>query len=254
MSIDEINNSMSENKFSNIKDIWINDGQVVISDKKIAGDGIDILLWSKFNNKSIEFHKFSQIKCLRENKINYYLIEHDMNESLIDTSLNIIFTRQVATPKPHSLFSGIIEISPEEKVIWVDDINSNSTGNNLKMIEKNGVYYLPAKINEIPLEFIFDTGASTISISLTEAIFLLKNGGLIESDIKGSQYYKDANGNISEGTKINIRKITIGNKELLNVEASVVHNLDAPLLIGLSALKKLGKISLDTENGILSFD
>ncbi len=111
-----------------------------------------------------------------------------------------------------------------------------------------GTYEVACKINNLPLNFIFDTGASDISISQTEVQFMLKNKYLSKSDIRGSQSYIDASGNVSVGTKIILRKVQIGNFELNNVEASVVYNKNAPLLFGQSALGKYTKILIDNEN------
>jgi len=47
--------------------------------------------------------------------------------------------------------------------------HSNSR-NTIKMEKQNGVYMIPVDINGVPIHFIFDTGASLISISSTEAI------------------------------------------------------------------------------------
>ena len=57
------------------------------------------------------------------------------------------------------------------------------------------------------MEFVYDTGASSVSISLAEAMYLSKNGKLAKSDFMGNQYFTDANGDISEGTKIILREI-----------------------------------------------
>jgi len=122
------------------------------------------------------------------------------------------------------------------------------------MTKKNGVYYIPTIVNGIPMQFILDTGASVVSISITEALFLLKNGKLAKSDVLGKQYFSDANGKISVGTKIILREIKIGNKTIKNIEATIVNNNNAPLLIGQSALEKLGKITFDTNNKTLSFN
>jgi len=118
----------------------------------------------------------------------------------------------------------------------------------IKMEKQGGVYTIPCKINGLPLKFIFDTGASDVSISLTEALFMQKNGYLKESDIKGSVYYSIANGDISEGTKINLSKIEVGKQVLYNVEASIVHTTEAPLLFGQSAMERFGKFTIDYEN------
>lgn len=116
----------------------------------------------------------------------------------------------------------------------------------------SGVYEISCKINDLPLSLIFDTGASDISISQTEAQFMLKNGYLKESDILGSQKYMDANGDIEEGTKIIFRKVDFNGLILKNITASVVPNKNAPLLFGQSALSKYGKIVIDNENKIIT--
>ena len=111
----------------------------------------------------------------------------------------------------------------------------------------SGTYEVSCKVNELKLNFIFDTGASDISISQTEALFMLKNDYLSESDIKGKERYMDANGDISIGTKIMLKKVEIGGLVLKNISASVVNNKNAPLLFGQSALSKYGKIIIDNK-------
>jgi clan AA aspartic protease (TIGR02281 family) len=121
----------------------------------------------------------------------------------------------------------------------------------IKMQKENGVYIVPCKVNELNLKFIFDTGASDVSISLTEALFMVKNGYLNKDDILGQQYFRDATGEISEGTKIILRKIEFGGCVIYNVEASVVNQISAPLLLGQSAMAKLGKFQFDPASGML---
>ncbi len=124
----------------------------------------------------------------------------------------------------------------------------------VKMRKEGGVYFVPIKINGVPMEFIFDTGASTISISATEALFLYKQGKLKEEDFIGKQNFIDANGVISEGTVVNLKTVLIGNQTLNDVEASIVDNLEAPLLLGQSALSKFGKISIDYDRNEITFN
>ena len=122
------------------------------------------------------------------------------------------------------------------------------------MEKLNGVYQIPVTINGIPMFFIFDTGASIISISETEVNFLYKQGKLTQKDIKGTAKFSDANGDISEGTIIVLETVKIGDRVLHNIEASVVHNLNAPLLFGQSALGEFGKISIDYNRGEITFE
>ena len=116
---------------------------------------------------------------------------------------------------------------------------------------ENGLYLIPCKVNGVPMKFIFDTGASTVNISMTEALFLFKNGHIQESDIKGTSHAQIANGEIVENTRILLHKIDIGGIELNDVDATVSHNLNAPLLLGQSAINKLGTIQLDGTNLII---
>lgn len=106
-------------------------------------------------------------------------------------------------------------------------------------------------INGLPLNFIFDTGASDISLSQVEATFMMKNGYLSSNDVIGSSYYTDANGNVSEGTNIILKNVDFGGLKLSNVKASVVMNQKAPLLLGQSVLGKLGKIEIDNSKNTL---
>lgn len=113
----------------------------------------------------------------------------------------------------------------------------------VKMQREGGVYTVPCKVNGLALRFIFDTGASSVCISATEAVFMRKNGYLSDDDIIGRNYSKVANGDIVEGVTINLRRVEIGGLLLTNVSA--------PLLFGQTAIQKLGPIKLDGDNLII---
>lgn len=114
-----------------------------------------------------------------------------------------------------------------------------------------GTFEVPCRINGLPLQMIFDTGASDVTISSVEANFMLKNRYLSEKDIKGKRYYQVASGELSEGAVITLREIKIGDVKLKDVEASVVNNQRAPLLFGQSAMERFGTITIDNENNKL---
>ncbi len=117
--------------------------------------------------------------------------------------------------------------------------------------KEGNVCKVKCTINNLPLHFIFDTGASNVSISSVEATFMLKNDYLAVSDIIGRQNYMTADGNITEGTVINLRDVILGNIHLNDIKASVVKNQSAPLLLGQSVFSKLGKIEIDNDNKVL---
>ncbi len=129
--------------------------------------------------------------------------------------------------------------------LFLAQTNSSFAQTTIIMEENGGVYSVPCTLNGLKLSFIFDTGASDVSISSTEALFMLKNGYLNSNDILGEQKYSNATGDISVGTIINLRKIEFAGLTLNNVRASVVHTLNAPLLLGQSALKQLGEYRID---------
>lgn len=117
--------------------------------------------------------------------------------------------------------------------------------------QRGGTYEVACTVNDLPLQFIFDTGASTVTISSVEASFMLKNGYLKTEDIKGRERFSTATGEIHEGSTIRLREIKIGDAVLRNVDASVVHNQQAPLLLGQSVLERFGIITIDNINSKL---
>ena len=127
------------------------------------------------------------------------------------------------------------------------------TQTRIQMEKIGGVYFVPCKVNGVPLKFIFDTGASDVSISLSEAIFMIKNGYILQEDLGEKVYYSIANGDVAQGTKLNIKEIEIEGLKMYNVSASIVHELKAPLLLGQSFIERLGRIQID-KSELLIFD
>lgn len=127
------------------------------------------------------------------------------------------------------------------------NVNNAETSDKIEIpfTPEQGCASVKCTINDLPLTFIFDTGASTVSLSQLEANFMLKNGYLKRDDFVGTGRFVDANGNISEDTIINLRNVEFGGLTLTNVKASVVRNQKAPLLLGQSVLGRLGSIQID---------
>lgn len=117
--------------------------------------------------------------------------------------------------------------------------------------ESGGLCKVKCNINGLPLNFWLDTGASNVSLSMVEATFMIKNGYLTKDDVVGSSFFLDANGNVSEGTVLNLRTVKFGDSELNNVKASVVSNLKAPLLLGQSILARLGSVEIDNAKQVI---
>lgn len=124
----------------------------------------------------------------------------------------------------------------------------------IRMVEENGVYYVPIEVNGLNLRFIFDTGASSVLISSAEAVVMYRQGLITDEDILGASQMQDATGGISTGVVVNLRSVKIGGIILNDIQATVVDNIQAPLLLGQTALSKFGKVSLDYEQGYIEFN
>lgn len=118
----------------------------------------------------------------------------------------------------------------------------------IKMSKVGGVYKIPCFVNGVKMNFIFDTGASNVCISMTEAIFLAKNGYLEDEDYIGRSKSQIADGSVVENMIINLHSIEIEGIILTDVKAVVVNSINAPLLLGQSALQKLGRIEIDGDS------
>ena len=114
-----------------------------------------------------------------------------------------------------------------------------------------GVTQVPCTINGLPLHFVFDTGASDVSLSSVEALFMFKNGYLKPTDVIGRRAYLTASGDVVEGTSVRLRSVTFGGLTLDNVRASITHSQDAPLLLGQSVLSRLGKVEIDNHANVI---
>jgi len=117
--------------------------------------------------------------------------------------------------------------------------------------KSGGVTKVDCTINNLPLNFIFDTGASDVTISQVEANFMYKNGYLDSRDIVGKKTYQVATGAIAVGTTIILKQIEFGGLVLHDVRASVVETQNAPLLLGQTVLQRLGKIEIDNTQRLL---
>lgn len=124
----------------------------------------------------------------------------------------------------------------------------------IKMEKQGGVYFVPIKVNGLDLKFIFDTGASSISLSSAEALVMQRQGLITSEDIVGQEQFQDATGGLSVGTVIRLKTVEIGDITLRNVEASVVDNIQAPLLLGQTALSKFGKVTIDYNKNTIEFN
>lgn len=114
----------------------------------------------------------------------------------------------------------------------------------ITLTKQNGVYTIPCSINGLKRSLIFDTGASTVTISMPLAKQLFREGKLKNADIKGFGKSQTASGHIVDNMAVVLKDIEIAGLHLKNVDAVIIAGQNVPLLLGLSAIQKLGKVTL----------
>ncbi|WP_428656033.1 retropepsin-like aspartic protease family protein [Runella sp.] len=153
----------------------------------------------------------------------------------------------------NNLLTGISEIT-KNKTPKIKKAKLEDNRTVVKFEQESGVLHIPVTINGVEMYFIFDTGAGLISISESVAFDLYKEEKLQDADFIGKGQFSDANGDITEGTIINLQSVIIGNRELVDVQACIIHGQNAPLLFGQSALQKFEKDSVDYSTKEIIFE
>ena len=114
--------------------------------------------------------------------------------------------------------------------------------------QKGGVYEVPIELNGVlKIDFIFDSGASEVSISPDIALTLIKTGTLTEKDWLPGAYYSFADGSSAKSERFILRSVKIGDKIIYDVTCSISNSINAPILLGQSVLSKFGKYTFDNQ-------
>lgn len=139
------------------------------------------------------------------------------------------------------------------KVVDAETSKSHQKIEEIKL-EKNegGTYSIPATLNDVlKIDFIFDSGASEVSISADVALTLIKTGTIAAEDWLESKSYVFADGSTAKHSRFKLKTFKIGNKEIKNVQVAISGSLNAPLLIGQNVMQRFGKITIDNKREVL---
>jgi hypothetical protein len=145
------------------------------------------------------------------------------------------------------------------KGIWQNDKfvsgSNNDNKNVVTPILSNGnVYEVNVTLNDVlKLDMIFDTGASEVYFTPDIVMTLIKTKTITEDDLLEGGVFVDANGNVNKAIRFNLKSMLIGNTKIENIPCGVSKNVDGSNLLGLSALKKLGKFEFDFRNSSIKF-
>ncbi len=122
----------------------------------------------------------------------------------------------------------------------------------IQMEYDRGVYKIPCYVNGAKMKFILDTGASDVCLSMEMAEYLLENDYLSEDDFTGMGASTLADGSVVDHLKLVLKDIEIGGLHLKNVSAIVIAQQYAPMLMGQSALKRLGSYAINGNKLVIS--
>ena len=110
----------------------------------------------------------------------------------------------------------------------------------------NGHFTVEAWVDGTEIEFLVDTGASTVVLSAEDASRLGMQPGALDFSVT----FETANG-IARAAPITLRELRIGSLELDDVNAAVMETPMAVSLLGMSALSRLDGYEVDGNRMIL---
>lgn len=102
--------------------------------------------------------------------------------------------------------------------------------------------------------FIFDTGASALVINSRMYQQMVQSRYLTRADIIGSTKVIVADGTTVNAQIISIEFLHLGAIKISNIEALVMPDSNAPLLIGQSVFSQFSKISINYQQKIIEFE
>lgn len=122
----------------------------------------------------------------------------------------------------------------------------SSSSAEIKLKKSGGVYEIPVELNGVlKISFIFDSGASDVSISPDVALTLMRTGTIDDDDWMEGEYYRFADGTYAKSMRFKLKSVNVGGIIIKDVTCSISNNLEAPMLLGQSVLSRFGKYTFD---------
>ena len=206
-------------------------------------------LSKKISKADIEIKNFqnaSKRKILKNNKIKKTSESEKFFESFAKNKFYILSGIVV--------FIIILSIAiPEKTTSTQSDNNVIKTNNIISLSTENGQKYIYASINGNSKKFLLDTGASDILIPQTYLNQLRRSGYLTRNiHFKFNKNYMTASGDLVQAEVWNVPTLQVGKFKIYNVEVASMD--DGSYLFGMSAIEKLGKVSIDLESSRIVID
>jgi len=158
----------------------------------------------------------------------YFLTHRSQVYSLIGLDIPERQT-EIATPQPEAqtqIISGSVVSIPKSK--------------------HDGQFWTSARVNSGHVNFLVDTGASSVALTLNDA----KKAGFRESDLDFSLTIQTAGGK-NKAARITLKSISVGPITLRNVDAIVVKEGLSVSLLGMTYLGELQKVEATRDSLVL---
>lgn len=116
----------------------------------------------------------------------------------------------------------------------------------IPLTQNGGVYEIPVIVNDVlKIDFVLDSGAADVSITPDVALTLIRTRTVTQNDWLPGRTYSFADGSTAKSTRFKLNSLRIGNRVINNVACRIDENVEAPMLLGQSALQKLGRYQID---------
>ncbi len=143
--------------------------------------------------------------------------------------------------------------TPDKTTIIQSDDKAIKTNNIINLSTENGQKYIYASINGNSKKFLLDTGASDILIPQTYLNQLRKSGYLTRNiHFKFNKNYMTASGDLVQAEVWNVPMLQVGKFKIYNIEVASMD--EGSFLFGMSAIEKLGKVSIDLDSNKIVID
>ncbi len=114
--------------------------------------------------------------------------------------------------------------------------------------KNSDLFITPCTLNNVvKLDFLVDSGASSSNITPDVFLILYRAKTIRKEHLLESVTYVLADGSKEECRRVIIDRMYVKGKVITNVECSISNNMNAPLLLGGDALRKLNKVMLKYE-------
>ena len=127
--------------------------------------------------------------------------------------------------------------APQEARATPEDQAARTTGGGYELVvskRRGGQFVVNAVVDGVTIDFLVDTGASTVVLAPADARRL----GFEPDDLDFTERFQTANG-VIEGAPVTLREVRMGELELDDVDATVVRSRMSKSLLGMTFLSRL---------------